>query len=77
MKELGYVPVEPPEDFRKWLAELAKLKGCSAKELEDLASEWKLYWMARPEKPVKNHKTSFMNSINFSKRVWTNDSSKK
>lgn len=77
MRELGYRPTEPPEAFRKWLAELGTLKGCTAKELEDVATEWKLYWMARPEKPVKNHKTSYMNSVTFSKKTWTNESSKK
>lgn len=77
MVKIGFVPTETPEDFRRWLSELAALKSVTASELETISTEWRLYWEARPEKPVKNHKTSFMNSINFSKKTWTNEPLKK
>jgi hypothetical protein len=67
MRRLNWKPAanETPDKFREWLAELATMYGLTRTDVINASQEWRIYWESRTDKPVKQHKTSLMNSIAF------------
>lgn len=68
--KLGWIPKESVESLRYWITELANSRKVDAEEFKHAVKEWYLYWIAHPEKPIKNHKNSLSNTPLLNKTKW-------